>query len=195
LIVQIQVAGASPAPRTDGETPHPADQSLEERASLLDAREQQLHEQAQDLEADRVVWYRRKEELEQECRQLQEQRDRTMLQSAQSAAPAANEPADVETERLRLAEAHKKLEARYRQRRDHLAGVHKALGQAAHKIKERKRQLDAKVQEVAQKQQAQDEQARQLDLRQKELDDKSRGFEEDWAQWTRRRQELEQECN
>ncbi len=46
-------------------------QESEELARQLDLRWQQLEEQTQELETDRVIWYRRREEIEQECRQQQ----------------------------------------------------------------------------------------------------------------------------
>src|SRR6516165_7998236 len=48
-------------------------QELEERAQQLDARQRLLEEQTAELETDRVIWYRRREEIEKECRQIKEQ--------------------------------------------------------------------------------------------------------------------------
>jgi chromosome segregation ATPase len=48
----------------------PAD--LAETWQQLAARQRQLEEQSQELEADRVLWYRRRDEIEQECRRQQD---------------------------------------------------------------------------------------------------------------------------
>jgi chromosome segregation ATPase len=56
------------APTARGPTPA----SLDARARELDERQRLLHEGTVELETDRVIWYRRREEMEQESRQLQE---------------------------------------------------------------------------------------------------------------------------
>src|SRR5262249_5957169 len=43
-----------------------------ERVRELDERQRRLEEQARALENERVLWYRRRDELEQECRRLHE---------------------------------------------------------------------------------------------------------------------------
>src|SRR5207302_6990584 len=44
-------------------------QELDARTEELDDRQKKLDEQVQELEVDRVIWYRRREEMEQEFRQ------------------------------------------------------------------------------------------------------------------------------
>jgi chromosome segregation ATPase len=41
--------------------------SITERVRRLDVRQRQLDEQTHELEADRVIWYRRREQIEREC--------------------------------------------------------------------------------------------------------------------------------
>src|SRR5262249_25095286 len=40
-----------------------------------DARQQLLEERTRELEADRALWYRRRDEITQECRQLQQRKE------------------------------------------------------------------------------------------------------------------------
>lgn len=67
-------------PATVTSSPEATSEELERRASDLDEQarhlneaKQKLQEQTEELEADRVIWYERRGELEREARQLQEQ--------------------------------------------------------------------------------------------------------------------------
>jgi chromosome segregation ATPase len=106
-----------------------------ERLRQLDLRQQQLDEQTQELEADRVIWYRRREQIERECA---EQTERLARQEHELAA--------VRTE---LIDIRQRLYTRYRARRDRLTALQEAVNVAARKVQERKRTLDVEAQQAA----------------------------------------------
>src|SRR5713101_7033339 len=99
-------------------------QELEERARQLDARQRLLDEQTAELETDRVIWYRRREEIEQECRHLKEQerdlasarttleKDRQVLQPEQDRLN--RQQSELQTKADQLTAQEKELDA-YRQ--------------------------------------------------------------------------------
>jgi len=93
----------------------------------LEARARQLQEQSEELEADRVLWYQRRAQIEDELRQVE----------------------DIAATRRELAEVRQQLYDRYRQRRDRLAGLHQAIRRAARKVQERKGQVEAEARAVA----------------------------------------------
>ncbi len=77
--------GAAPPP--DGETRRPSDERLQEIA----AREAELQAQAEELEKERILWYRRRDEIEAECRRQTEapRRRASGLQQQESELAAA----------------------------------------------------------------------------------------------------------
>src|SRR5205823_11406518 len=56
---------AAPSPNPDGQA---RQQELAERARQLDQRQHELAEQLQELDADRGLWYRRRDQIEPEVR-------------------------------------------------------------------------------------------------------------------------------
>lgn len=107
------IAHLEEAPRSA--SPAPAD--ADDRSRQLDARQKQLEEQARELETDRVIWYRRREEIEKECRQqreaaatLAEQLEGTELSQAHAELEQREEA--IESERDRLAQLQRDLAAR-----------------------------------------------------------------------------------
>jgi chromosome segregation ATPase len=140
------------------------------RASALDERQRRLDEQAAVLEADRVLWYRRREEVERECRAREQEVDQATAQSHQQRAEVQRQAADLqqrlaEADRTRrehdarthdldaqqqeldalrteLTDLRRDLHQRYQERRDRLAGLQQSVETAARKVQDRKRQVD-----------------------------------------------------
>jgi chromosome segregation ATPase len=185
-------------------------QELEERARQLDARQRLLDEQTSELETDRVIWYRRREEIEHECRHLKEQerdlaaarttleKDRQILQPEQDRL--SRQQAELQAKSEHLISQEKELDAyrhqlddRYRERRDRLAGLQEAVNKAAANVQERKRQLEAEVRQAST--QLQDYSARkaELDARTSEIDQKIRDLEEQRAAFTVRQEDLQKQ--
>lgn len=172
-------------------------QELEKQAQQLAAREKDLEEQTRQLETDRVIWYRRREEIEQECRQLQIQaagpKGADLAQQRDHQAKQLSEQQmELEAIRQELADVRRQLYERYRVRRDRLAGLQEAVNRAATKVQERKRALDAEVHQAAV--QRQEDEARRADLHAKteELDKTRRLVEEERDRLQRLQQEQEQ---
>ncbi len=137
-------AAASPGSHTPSHDLQEAD---------LVQRRRKLDEQAAELEADRVLWYRRRDELERECREreqlLVDLPHRQAETQAQSAEVAAKQ---MELDKLReeLAEVRRDLFRQYQERRDRLAGLQQAVQTAARKVQDRKQLLDSTEQTTAQ---------------------------------------------
>src|SRR5208283_1236947 len=88
-------------------------------AKALDERQRQLEEQARELETDRIIWYHRRQEIEQECKQQSEAaetvgkevRERERALSAR-ARDLEQQHAALEEEKQQLAQQHADLETR-----------------------------------------------------------------------------------
>jgi chromosome segregation ATPase len=185
-------------------------QELEERSRQLDARQRLLDEQTSELETDRVIWYRRREEIEQECRLLREQerditaarmtleKDRQVLQPEQDRL--ARQQAELQAKADHLLAQEKELDAyrhqlddRYRERRDRLAGLQEAVNKAAANVQERKRQLEAEIQQAAAHLQDHGARKAELDARAAEIDQKIRDFEEQRTAFSARQDGLQKQ--
>ena len=102
----------------------PAVAGLLERARLIEAREKELVEKTQELETNRVIWYRRREEIEAECRRQTQRLEELTLQARQQERD--------------LTGAHGDLEVREQDWR---------VGQEA--LARRERELDARAEELS----------------------------------------------
>lgn len=140
----------------------------------LRRRQEQLDEQAAELEREKTYWYQRRAEIQQE-----------LSGPAPSAAPLDSSPpsgdvqqqlADIEqerhllaTQRQELADIRKQLYDRYQERRDRLAGLQDAVDKAAKKVQERKREGEAERQELAQQRARQAERLAEIEKRSSEV--------------------------
>ncbi len=122
-------------------TPAVPDPLDEERAALAKLRTQ-LEDQARELEADRVLWYRRRSEIEAECRRMLEQ------------AP------DLGTQEAELAELRRTLHAQYAERRDQLTQMQDVVRGATESLHQRRQEFED---EAARRTQELDARERQLD--------------------------------
>lgn len=147
LLVQVRLAPRGAVPIPQAPSPEPLNQ---------------LAEQIKELETDRVIWYRRREEMERECRELQEAaataqskleekeralalREQALAQRQRELDSSAGESNNLETVRQELDALRQRLYEHYRERRDRLAGLQEAVAKAAQNVQERKRQVDAEV--------------------------------------------------
>jgi hypothetical protein len=153
LSIAVQVTGATPqtvgfVPMTPSASPA-ADSTIAEHRRKLD-------DQAAELEADRVLWYRRREELENECRDRQHAADsehrrrEDLYQDAAAALQAriaecdkrelllAQREAENQTERQRTESLRTDLEQRQQEFADRTA----QLTQHAEALAVRQREVD-----------------------------------------------------
>src|SRR5262249_17319159 len=105
-------------------------------------------------------------------------------------APPESARQEIETIRRGFAALRQHLCERYRQRRDRLAGLQEAVNRAAAKVQERKRALDAEVQDAAVRHAESQVRAQELDRREQELQVQGRAQTEELDQT---RQRLEEE--
>ena len=142
---------APPINAADSPQPHTPSRDL--READLTERRRKLEEQAAELEADRVLWYRRRDELEGECREreqiLAELKQKQIEADARSAEMMAKQQ-ELDKLREELAEARRDLFRQYQERRDRLAGLQQAVQTAARKVQDRKQLLDSTEQSAGQ---------------------------------------------
>jgi chromosome segregation ATPase len=174
----IHVMGSS-SPDENGHQPVACfPKELEARSRELDERQKELEEQTAQLETDRVIWYRRREEIVGEVQELQENgaNDRARLQREleNQVEELAAKRQEAEAARQEFATLRQQLHDRYRERRDRLAGLQEAVNRAANKVQERKRQVDVEVREA-------EARRAELDARARELEEKSRAEHAEWA--------------
>ena len=117
---------------TDG-TSDPLRQEREELAHLRAS----LEEQARELEADRVLWYRRRNEIEAEWRA----RTALVVPANREADLSAREQ-DLTRSRTELASIRQNLVEQYQSRRDELAQMQEVVRSAAAELEDRRRRFE-----------------------------------------------------
>jgi hypothetical protein len=137
----ITVTAAPAAPLRPTFVPFPAAQTVPDATGPLHREREELarlratlESQAQELEADRVLWYRRRDEIEAECRRMREQ---TSL-----AVPAADLDAregELARARAELVTIRQNLVEQYQARRDELAQMQEVVRAAAAEVEDRRR--------------------------------------------------------
>lgn len=119
----------------------------QKRQADLDLQASALEEQARELDAERALWYQRREEIDKEC----EERKQALTGSPPRLAEKDLEPERAELARQKqelaasrqeLADIRRQLYERYQERRDRLAGLQEAVNRAARKVQEDKRQVE-----------------------------------------------------
>lgn len=119
--------------------------------SALDQYRDQLAQQAKELEADRVAWYRRRQEIEAEVRQLQESvtagtrlADREAWLTRREQEVAAREE-ELNRVRAELAEIRQTLFEQYRERREQIEQMQQVVHGATSSFQERQSSLQAEL--------------------------------------------------
>lgn len=150
--------------------PDPKAEEWERRQRELEARARALEEQARELEADRVLWYERRQEIEREIQAAREGLDAG--RPADRARPA--EEADL---RARI---EQELADEYRARREELERMQLAVREAAVQLREKKQQFEDGARNA-------DPKARELARREKEAAERLRLAEKEAAELKRQR--------
>jgi hypothetical protein len=217
LELRVQVT-AAPAVTAGPTEPGPA---ADGTAQDLDARRKQLEAQTQDLEADRVLWYRRRQEIEQECGQLREaaaavRRHLAQMQAQATEDEQAGEPAQDELLRQRaelearagdltrqqeqldvvrgdLAAIRQQLYRRYRARRERCDRMREAVRTAGRKLRDRQRELEDKARQPRELTPEEIARQNELETRAAELDQRQRLLEEQRGLAEERQRELQEE--
>lgn len=117
----------------------------------LDQYRDQLAQHAKELEADRVAWYRRRQEIEAEVRQIQESvtagtrqadREAWLTKREQEVAAREEEAAKVRAE---MAEIRQALFDQYRERREQLEQMQQVVRGATSSFQERQSTSEAEL--------------------------------------------------
>ncbi|MFO0810650.1 MAG: hypothetical protein U0746_18640 [Gemmataceae bacterium] len=176
--IRFEPVAAAPLPSFDSE-----------RAEL-DKQRRQFEQQAADLEADRALWYRRREDIERECQSREAQ-----------ITDLARQQDETDKVRNELTDLRRDLYARYQERRDRLAGLQQSVQTAARKVQEAKRTFEAekakaapRLAELDRREQALADTREELELAKRAADDEQRRREEAQREIERRVVEREAEC-
>lgn len=145
-------------------------QELQQWMADLEERERALKKQVAELGklGHRPVAH---PELEQRARDLEAR-----------ATELDKQKQELTVARQELADIRRQLYDRYQERRDRLAGLQEAVNNAARKVQERKRQVEAEAKELAQGRQAQELAAADLAEREARLEAQRRTLEESQAE-------------
>jgi chromosome segregation ATPase len=186
----------------------------EERSRQLDAVEKELRERAEELETDRVIWYQRREQVEQECRRLREEAEALGREAQQRQqelearedglrqareeigllrADVVRQQNEIEAARRDIADVRRQLYDRYRQRRDRLAGLHEAIRRAARKVQERKGQVEAEARAVAARREEESVRKAHHDARAEELERERALLDEQQRLFAEREEQLQRQ--
>src|SRR5947209_3421874 len=143
------------------------------RQQELDARQRAIDEKEQELEADRVLWYRRREEIERELREARERADRVR--------PDPEAVGRLKRQQEEAARHEEELKRRERE-------LDRRLGE----LEQRKADLEAREREAGQRVSA--DQARQLaelERRRGELDARAQEMERQQSEVAKGRAEVD----
>jgi hypothetical protein len=155
LHVSMPFSMPEPAPRpTIRPTSNPLHDELSAKQRDLEAWGKALEEQARELESDRVLWYERRREMENELRAARER-------------PIQPEPAQIAEVRSRI---EQEVTDDYRVRREELERMQLAIREASLQLRERKQQFEETLKNA-------DPRLQQLAEREKELDVRQRTVE------------------
>jgi chromosome segregation ATPase len=156
----------------------------------LEARTKALDEQARELEADRVLWYERRAEMERELRAAREE-----IEGGGPSDP--DRPGLVAQLRTRL---EQEVAERFRVRREELDRLQLALREAAVQLKEKKQQfeeslknIDPRLKELAEREKAYVARQQQLDSEAADLKRQRDAFAADHRVYEVRLQQREQD--
>jgi chromosome segregation ATPase len=109
----VHVAGSMSAPPSATKPASLLTANGHEKSASLNERERLLKEQAEELEADRAIWYRRRDQLEQECKELSESSAQTARKLQQQERELALARADVTEREQALRTVRVEVEKQY----------------------------------------------------------------------------------
>jgi hypothetical protein len=174
LHISIPFSVSEPAPRPQPivqpmrPTPSPSVDDAASKQRELEAWAKALEEQARELEADRVLWYERRREIENELRAVRER-------------PIQPDPVQVAEVRSRI---EHEVADEYRARREELERMQLAIRESTLQLRERKQEFEETVRNA-------DPRLKQLAEREKELDVRQRTVETQLAELRKLREAAE----
>jgi chromosome segregation ATPase len=165
--LHISIAFSVPEPVPMSSPAH--DESVRKQREL-EVRAKAIEEQARELEADRVLWYERRQEMEREIKAAREGLEANRRKPTEDPALLTELRAKVE----------KEVAEEYRARRDELERVQLAVREAAVQLKEAKQRHEEAVKNV-------DPRVRELERRERAFADRERLVQAEAAEVQRRR--------
>jgi len=87
----------------------------DEQKRLLEEKRRQLEEHEHELETDRVIWYRRREEIERECREQVERKNELENRLREQQIVTSDERTAIEFERQSIASRERQVQSESRQ--------------------------------------------------------------------------------
>ena len=173
--VTVSVATGHLRPKFTPLGPSPSVEVVREPAGAAAERDRlvklsaELEEQARELEADRVLWYRRRQEIEAECRRMRDEAQAGPGDFTRRAAELAAKEQDLTRVREELDDLRQNLADQYHQRKAQLDQMQEVVRGAAAALREREQQFETGA-----------------ERRRQEADERVRAAVEDW------RRELDQ---
>jgi predicted nucleic acid-binding Zn-ribbon protein len=196
LLVQIAAAPHTASVKKETAASPPA--KYDERLRQLQAREKQVQEQLEELETDRAIWYRRREQVEQECQQQSETAAVLSRQLQQQERELAALRADLEEREQAFLTGRSEVEEQQTEvssRSEELAKQHEELITVKRELAELRRQLYDRYRErrdrLAGVHEAVRRAARKVQDRKKQLDAEVAQFLATKVDDTERREQLE----
>jgi chromosome segregation ATPase len=167
ILVAIDFTVPAPVPNTPAPQTAPMVRIEEDaqrqewarRTQELEARERTLDESVQELEADRVLWYRRREEIEEELKQAKLDIDRNQRNGANLSAAEARlkrreeeldrrhseldqQQAELTKIRDETLTARRELQERFGEKRGELTRLQDSIRESNDRIRQREEQLE-----------------------------------------------------
>jgi chromosome segregation ATPase len=194
LVVQITAVAASA--RKESAPVPPA--KYDDRNRQLEVREKHVQDQLEELETDRAIWYRRREQVEQECKQQTESASALTRKLQQQERELDALRADLEEREQAFLSGRAEVEEQHTElsgRSEELAQQHEELITVKREMAELRRQLYDRYRErrdrLAGVQEAIRKAARKVQERKKQLDAEVAQFLATKVDDTQRREQLE----
>lgn len=156
--------------------PDPRHEEWAGRQRDLEARAKAIEEQARELEADRVLWYERRQEMEREIRAAKDEIDSSRRRPAEDPTTLAELRAKIERE----------VAEEFRARREELDRMQLAVREAAVRLKEEKQRHEESLRNV-------DPRIRELERRERAFADRERLVQTEAADLKRQRESSDAE--
>jgi chromosome segregation ATPase len=174
ISITLGIPASAPLPQPPAETartrgPAARREEWDRQRHELEVRARILEEQAHELEADRVLWYERRQEMEREIRAARAELD--------SSRPDQDRSAQVAELRAKV---EQELAEEYRTRREELERLQLSVREATMQLRERKQQFEDGLKNV-------DPRLKELDRREKEFGGREKAVEAALAELRKKR--------
>lgn len=153
---------------------------LEQREREIEQKHRQLEEHERELEADRVLWYQRREQIEQECREQARRLAEEGSKHVEIEQTLTRRLAEVEVQRQDLLQQQQRLQTDAQR-----------LNDLRQRLEEREREVEGQFRELTTRLQSFEPRWRDLESREQALNQREAQLKRIVDEWTRERQASE----